>query len=128
MIEKTYLEWYPAANQIFRVGFGAHDELIDAQTYLDPDGNTPTVQLHELVDEHPETWNNITSKVSISGIGVVDDDENEMENGAIQFRVAEGATPGDPTPGDVYSFFLVADRADDPTLQVAARAWVRIMP
>lgn len=126
-IEKTYLEWYPAANQIFRIGFGLHDELIDAETHLDEDGNTPTVELHELTDEHPETWNDISSSVSISGIGVVDDDENEMENGAVQFRLTADID-ADPAPGDVYSFFIMADRADDPTLQVATRVWVRIMP
>jgi hypothetical protein len=126
-IEKTYLEWFPAASQIFRIGFGAHDELIDAETHLDEDGNTPTVELHELTDEHPETWTDISSSVSISGIGVVDDDVNEMVDGAVQFRLAAD-TDNDPTPGDKYSFFIMADRADDATLQVATRVWLRIMP
>lgn len=125
-IEKTYLEWYPAANQIFRVGFGAMDELVAAETTLEP-GSSPTVELHKLATESPEAWTDITDKVTISGQEVVDDDENEMTNGAVQFRVAAD-TDGDPAAGDIYSFFVMANRADDNTLQVATRVWVRIMP
>lgn len=125
-IEKTYLEWYKPANQIFRIGFGAHEELIDAETTLDPDGNTPTVEVHELITEFPETWSKLDT-VTPSAIGVVDDPENEMENGAVQFRLA--ADPdNDPPPGRTYSIFCMADREDDPTLQVATRVWLEIMP
>lgn len=131
MIEKTYLEWYRAANQVFHVGFGSMDELLKAGTHLDEDGDAPTVELHQLSKEYPETWTDVTSKVSISGVGVVDDvdDEGEtiMENGAVQFRIAAD-TVDDLPSGDNFSFFVMADRADDPTLQVATRVWVRIMP
>ena len=130
-IEKTYLEWYRAANQIFHVGFGAMDELVKAGTHLDEDGDTPTVELHELVTERPEAWADISSKVSISQIGVVDDVGEDgdvvMESGAVQFRIAAD-TGADLVSGDIYSFFVMADRADDPTLQVATRVWVRVLP
>jgi hypothetical protein len=65
--------------------------------------------------------------VSITNVGVVDDDENEMENGAVQFRI-NADVDGDPAPGDGYSIFIMADRLDDPTLQVATRVWLHIMP
>lgn len=127
-IEKTYLEWYPAAKMIFRIGFGATDELVDADTHLDEDGADPTIELHELTDEHPETWNDISSSVTIADIAVVDDDENDMENGAVQFTLEEPGAAGDPAAGDIYSVFIMANRADDPGLQVATRVWLRIMP
>jgi hypothetical protein len=129
--DKTYLEWYRAANQVFHVGFGTHSELLKGGTNLDEDGNTPTVELHELTVEHPETWVDVSSKVSISQIVVVDDTDEDgeviMANGAVQFRLAAD-TGADLKSGDIYSFWVMADRADDPTLQVAARVWVRIMP
>ena len=125
-LEKTYLEWYPAAKQVFRIGFGAMDELIDAATHLDEDGNAPTVEFHELTTEKPETWTDKSSDVTIGDIAVVDDVENEMENGAVQFTLADSAPP--PDPGDQFSVFVMADRADDPTLQVATRVWLRVMP
>lgn len=131
-LEKTYLEWFPNATQLFHVGFGTHDELVKAATHLDEDGNTPTVTLHELTVERPETWDAPTTgdPVSISQITVVDDVDEDgtviMEDGAVQFRMAKGATA--PDPGDIYSFYVQADRADDPALQVATRVWLRIMP
>jgi hypothetical protein len=125
-IDKTYLEWYPAAKQVFKVGFGAMAELVAADTHLDEDGDTPTVEFHELTVERPETWVDKSSDVSIAGIGVVDDEVNDMENGAVQFTLADSVAP--PSPGDTFSFFIMADRADDPTLQVATRVWVRVMP
>lgn len=125
-IDKTYLEWYPTATQIFRIGFGALDELVDADTALDADGNEPIVQLHKLNTERPETWTDISSDVTISQINVVDDTENDMEDGAVEFRIEDD--DNDPAPGDIYSFFVMADRADDPSLQVATRVWLRIMP
>lgn len=131
-VQKTYLEWYPNATQLFHVGFGEMDELVKASTNLDEDGATPTVTLEELVTERPETWGAVTTgdPVSISQITVVDDTDEDgtviMTNGAVQFRVAKGATA--PNAGDIYSFYVQADRADDPTLQVATRVWVRIMP
>jgi hypothetical protein len=130
-IDKTYLEWYRAATQVFHVGFGTQDELVRAASHLDEDGDTPTVELHQLSVEHPETWVDVTAKVSISQITVVDDTNEDgeviMENGAVQFRLAAD-TGADLPSGDIYSFFVMADRADDPTLQVAARVWVRLMP
>ena len=108
------------------------DELVKASTNLDEDGATPTVNLQELTSERPETWGAVTTgdPVSIAQITVVDDVDEDgvviMENGAVQFRISSGATA--PNPGDIYSFYVQADRADDPTLQVAARVWVRVMP
>jgi hypothetical protein len=125
-IDKTYLEWYPAAKQVFKIGFGAMAELIAAETHLDEDGDTPVVQFHQLTVERPETWVDKSTDVTIGGIGVVDDDVNGMEFGAVQFTLSDSAPP--PSPGDTYSFFVMADRADDPSLQVATRVWVRVMP
>lgn len=130
-IDKTYLEWFRAASQIFHVGFGQLDELVKAGTALDADGNTPTVELHQLTKERPETWADVSSLVSISQITVVDDTDADgeviMADGAVQFRIAAD-TVDDLPSGDEYSFFIMADRADDPTLQVATRVWVRVMP
>lgn len=125
-IEKTYLEWYPAAKQIFRVGFGAMDELVDGGTHLDEDGADPTVLFHELTVERPETWVDKSSDVTIADIAVVEDAENGMEYGAVQFTLADTTPP--PTPGDIFSIFIMANRADDVSLQVATRVWLRVMP
>jgi len=131
-VRKTYLEWYPSATQLFHVGFGESDELIKAATHLDEDGAAPTVTFQELLVERPETWGAQTTgdPPTISQITVVDDVDEDgavvMVDGAVQFRVAKGATA--PNAGDIYSFLVVADRADDPTLEVATRVWVRVMP
>lgn len=131
-LKKTVLEWYPKAVQLMHVGFGQEDELIKAGTNLDEDGAAPTVTFEELLSERPETWGTPTSgdPPSISQIVVVDDVDDEgtviMQNGAVQFRITKGTTA--PNPGDIYSFYVQADRADDPTLEVATRVWVRVMP
>lgn len=125
-VSKTYLEWYKAAKQVFQIGFGAMSELVDAGTTLDPDG-VPTVELHKLISERPEEWEDISSTVTISDTVVVDDAENEMVDGAVQFTLGVDGDD-DPESGDIYSFFVMADRDDDNTLQATARVWLRIMP
>lgn len=129
--DRTYLEWFKPATQLFTVNFHLTPELLAAQTTLEA-GSTPTVLLEELTTENPEAWTDRTSQVTISTPAVVDAvDENGnvlMENGAVQFSLTTEARTDPPLPADKYSFLVVANRADNPTLQVAGRAWLRIMP
>ena len=128
---KTYLEWYKEATQLFTVNFHESPELGAAQTTLDP-GATPVVLLEQLTSENPEAWTDVTSQVTISTPAVVDavDDEGTvlMENGAVQFALTGEARTDTPLPADNFSFLVRCARADDPTLEVAGRAWLRIMP
>ena len=36
--KRTYVEWFPEAAQVFRIGFSLQQELIDAKTTLEKPG------------------------------------------------------------------------------------------
>lgn len=128
---KTYLEWFKEASQVFNVQFHEMPEIVAAGTALDP-GTTPSVKLEELTGENPEVWTDVTTDVTLATPGVVDavDDDGTvlLADGAVQFVISGEARTEAPLPGDKYSFLVKASRADDPTLEVSARAWLRIMP
>lgn len=129
----TYLKWYKPASQVFAVSFEKQAELLAADTTLDPLG-TPVVELHRLVAELPETWEDITDEVVITSQEVIDaispsnPDCVVMENGAVRFVLESEPNSEDPLPGENYSLLVIANRLDSPSLQVAARVWLHIMP
>lgn len=129
--KKTYLEWYKEATQLFTVNFHKTPELLAARTTLQT-GGTPTVALEELTSENPETWTDRSADVTIAGVSIVDavDEDGEvlMTDGAVQFYLTGEPRTEAPTPADNFSFLVIAPRNDDPTLEVAGRAWLRIMP
>ncbi len=129
--KRTYLEWFKEATQLFTVNFHESSELLAAQTTLDA-GATPVVKLEQLTSENPEVWTDVTADVSVQSIAVVDavdEDGNVlMVDGAVQFYLVGEARTEDPLPGDNYSFLVRCARADNPVLEVAGRAWLRIMP
>ena len=133
--EKTKLQWQKEASQIFEVGFGELTELIRAKTALE-NPQVPIVQLHELTTEFPETWTDRSGDVTFTNVGIVDDvellpDDTTkliLTDGAVQFTVETDPQGDPPLASGKWSFLVVANRADDNTLQVAERAWVDILP
>lgn len=129
---KRWLEWQKEAAQIFEIGFHAVEELIRADTALQ-EPQTPTVMLMELTVEKPETWTDRSADVTLSNVGVVDDTDDDgttvlLADGAVQFTIETDPQGDPPIAGDIYSILVVANRADDPTLQVSDRIWLRILP
>jgi hypothetical protein len=116
---------------VFQVQFHEMPEIVAAGTALDP-GTQPVVKLEQLASENPESWTDVTTDITLATPGVVDavdEDGNVLlANGAVQFVITGEVRTDPPLPGDNYSFLVKASRADDPTLEVSARAWLRIMP
>ncbi len=127
----TRLQWQKEAAQLFEIGFGTVEELVRGKTALEKPG-TQTVLLMELTSERPEVWTDRTADVTISNIGIVDDLEDDgtliLADGAVQFTIESDPQGEAPVAGNIWSFLVVANRADDPTLQVSERVWVNILP
>lgn len=131
---QRYLEWFKPARTEFTVKFHEMQELMEAQTTLDPD-TTPTVVLQSLVDEYPEEWDDavdaevtIGTPTVVDAVDAADPDCVLMENGAVRFTVEAETNDEAPAPGTGYSFLIIASRADDRTIKVPMRRWLRIMP
>jgi hypothetical protein len=128
---KDFLEWQKEASQVFEIGFGVVEELVRAKTALQ-EPQTPIVKLQQLTDENPETWTDRSSEVAIENAGIVDDVDDEgdliLADGAVQFRITGETQAEEPESGEDYSFLVIANRADDPTLQVSHRVWLHILP
>lgn len=131
--ERDRFQWTPPANQVFQVDHSELDELPDGVGLEQPQTSAPMIRLEALVTENPEVWADVSASVTITYVGVVDEldprDESVvvLVDGGLQFRI-EADVDGDPVPGEKFSIFTMANRADDVTLQVTSRTWLKIMP
>ena len=71
-----------------------------------------TVMLEQQTDDTPITWDDRTTEITITGIVIVDDTENDRTNCAVQFKIIRGAEPSEPESGRNYRYRVEALRDD----------------